>query len=479
MLKVLRKKGVSKTILWIIAIIIILSFGVFGTAYRVDNMTNSAGTMYGHNVNGKDFQDAYSDARDQAIRIYGDEYFKNGNRIDLEQETWDRLILLKEAQKRNIQVTDQEVVADIAAIAYFQRNGQFDQTLYEEIVQNPSIFDRPTHDFEEGMRKQLVIKKLLDTVAPELVLNDADLKKEYQKRNEKITLQYVLFSASDYGKNAAATDAEIKAFYDIHKEQFRLPPTIALNYVQTKDKALADTLSKELTPTSSFTAVAKTLKLDVKTSEAFTQDQPILTFASNPDYVGKFFQMKTGEYSPPLEAPDGWQIVQLKERKESAIPALSEIKEKVKDAVLLEKGFGLAKPVADKALKALTESLKTKDFKTAATGLGLKVEETPAFGRKDYVASTGLIQEFQQEADELNAKKKLSEVISTTQGPAIIYLEKMEKPDDGQFESDKANFRQMLSAENRNQILINFMNELRAKAGVKSKIKHQKENKSS
>src|SRR5277367_2454996 len=169
MLEVLRRKGVNKTILWIIAIIIILSFGVFGTAYRLDNTINSAGTMYGHNVNIKDFQQAYLDARDQAIRTYGDEFFKNGNKLDLEQEAWDRLILLKEAQKRDIQATDQEVVAAIAAIPFFQRSGQFDQTLYEDIVQNPGVFDRSTPDFEEGMRKQLIIQKLITAVAPEKV----------------------------------------------------------------------------------------------------------------------------------------------------------------------------------------------------------------------------------------------------------------------------------------------------------------------
>ena len=146
-------------------------------------------------------------------------------------------------------------------------------------------------------------------------------------------------------------------------------------------------------------------------------------------------------------------------------------REKVKDALLLDKGFALAKPQADKSLIALTEALKTKDFKTAVTGLGLQPQETPAFGRRDYVANTGLIQEFQQEADSLNADKKLSGVISTSQGPAIIYLEKTEKPEDGQFESDKENFRQMLSAEKRNQILIAFMSQLRAKADVHSKIK--------
>jgi hypothetical protein len=85
----------------------------------------------------------------------------------------------------------------------------------------------------------------------------------------------------------------------------------------------------------------------------------------------------------------------------------------------------------------------------------------------------GLVSEFQQETDQLTPDKRLSGVISTSQGPAIIYLEKMEKPEEGQFQSDKENFRQMLSAEARNQILIIFMTQLRAKANVISKIKHQ------
>jgi PPIC-type PPIASE domain/SurA N-terminal domain len=383
------------------------------------------------------------------------------------------MILLKEAQKRNITAADNEVVAYIASFPFFQRSGQFDQNLYEQIVQNHGLFDRTTKDFEEGVRKQLIIKKLVDAVAPDKAISDAELKKVYEKRNEKITLEYVLFNASDFAKNATARDDEIKTFYEQHKEQFRMPSSIVLNYVQTKEKALADTLSKELLPGTNFTAVAKKLKLEVKTSSAFTQNQPILTFASNPDNVGKFFAMKPGEYSAPLEAPDGWQIVQLKEKNSSAIPSLQDIKAQVKEALLLEKGFTLAKPQADKSLSGLKEALKTKDFKTAATGLGLNPQETPAFGRKEYIANVGLIQEFQQEADQLTSDKRLSGVVATSQGPAIIYLKKMEKPEEGQFQSDKENFRQMLSAEGRNQILITFLGQLRAKADVKSKIKHQ------
>ncbi|MBF0512352.1 MAG: MFS transporter, partial [Candidatus Omnitrophica bacterium] len=288
-----------------------------------------------------------------------------------------------------------------------------------------------------------------------------------------INLPLGVVAAQDFAKNATASENDAIAFYQTHKEQFRMPPTIVLNYVQTKDKALADTLSKELTPGTDFAAVAKTLKLEMKTSAPFTQEEPILTFASNPDNVTKFFAMKPGEFAPVLEAPDGWQVIQIKEKRTAAIPPYNDIKDRVKDSVMLEKGFALAKAQADKSIKPLQAALTTQDFKTAATGLGLKVEVTPAFGRRDYIANTGLIQELQQQADTLTPKRKLSDVISTSQGPAIIYLEKMEKPEDAQFESDKENFRQMMDAEHRNQILIAFMSQLRAKAAVKSKVKHQ------
>ena len=82
MLEVLRRKGVNKTILWFISIIIILSFGFFGTAYLVQNNISSVGTMYGRPVSRDDFD--HDEWRDLMTRCYGaiedskyDEIFDN------------------------------------------------------------------------------------------------------------------------------------------------------------------------------------------------------------------------------------------------------------------------------------------------------------------------------------------------------------------------------------------------------------------
>ncbi|MBI4310127.1 MAG: peptidylprolyl isomerase, partial [Candidatus Omnitrophica bacterium] len=332
MLGILRHKGVSRKILWAVAVVIILSFGVFGTAYRLDNVINSAGKIYGRSVSLRDFERAYLDSRDQAIILYGDRFFKMGQNLDLEREAWDRLILLKEAKERRIQASDKEVVEFIAAIPFFQQGGKFDHTVYESIVRNPGVFDRKPKDFEQGARRSIIIRKLFDQAAGPMIITDEELKKEFIKRNEKIKLTYALFAPADFNKELAATDEEARKFYDEHKENFRQPPMVNVQYAHLLYPEKADDaqkqnvkkdalgISKDLTPKADFAAVAQKYHSQAKESGFFTQEQPLLTFAWSPEFVDKIFAMKANEISNPMESPDGWQVIKIKEKKESAVP---------------------------------------------------------------------------------------------------------------------------------------------------------------
>lgn len=484
MLSALRHKGVAKKVLWFVTIIIVLSFGLMGVVNNFDNSINSAGSLYGKGISIRDFQKAYMDARDQAIMLYGDRFFKLGNRLDLEKETWDRLILLKETKKRGIVVSDQELVASIAQIPFFQREGKFDQTLYTMIVKNPSVFNRNTRDFEEGMRGQLAIRKLVDMITSSSTVSDEELKKEFRTRNEKIKLSYILLTPESYAKDVSATDDEIKKFYESRKDQFRLPATISLDYVtlpiaeqtseadKTKVKQEAFALFAD-TKALDFAAAAKKHKLEVKTSPFFTVDQPLLTFVSTPEEVEQLFVLKVGEYAKPREMPDGWQIVRVNTKKESYIPSFDEVAAKAKEALLMQKAFEIAKLKADESISAIREAMKTKDFKTAAASLKLTLQETPAFSRGEYIANMGLVAEFQQEANNLTKENPLSVAVATSQGVAILHLDSSEVPSDEQFKTEEENFRQMLTAEKHNQAMVSFMTKLHAQAKLVSKIKRQ------
>ena len=485
MLNVLRHKGFSRKILWAVSAIIILSFGLFGTAYRMDNVLNSAGKIYGQSVSLQDFQHAYLDGRDQAIIKYGDQFFKSGQSLDLEGEAWSRLILLREARIRHIMATDKDVVALIASLPFFQQDGKFNQSLYENIVRSNGIFDRTPKDFEAGIRKQLTIRKLLESIAGNTAVTDEELKTEYVRHNEKIKLSYAVFPPSAFDKGLTASDEEIRKFYEEHKETFRHPPMIAAQYIhllypdkateaQKKEvKERASAIARELTPEADMGAIATKYKTQVKDSSFFTQEQPLLTFAWSPEFVDKLFTLKTGQNSGAVEAPDGWQIVRIKERQESAIGELNAITDKVKEALLAQKALAAAQAKAEENLKTVREQIGTKDFKTIAGSLGLSTEETDFFSRGQYINAPGLTAEFQQESMRLNDANKLSGIVATSQGPVILYLSGVQPIDEKQFGQDKEDFRQMITAQKNNQVIATFVNKLKLEANLQSDLKNK------
>ncbi len=485
MLSILRHKGVSRKILWVVAVIIILSFGVFGTAYRLDNNINTAGKVYGKSVNLREFERAYLDSRDQAIISYGDRFFKMGQSIDFEREAWTRIILSREAKRQNITVSDKEVVEYIATMPFFQTNGKFDQNVYERIVENAGIFDRKVKEFEAGARRSLIIRKLLDNVGGNVTFTDAELKAEYIKRNEKIKLSYALISPTDFLSSITISDDDAKKYYDANKESFREPPMVNVEYVHLlypekaddkKKQAIKDAaaaISHELTPKADFATIATKHGQTLQTSGFFSQEQPLLTFAWSPEFVDKIFAMKQNESSSPMEAPDGWQVIRIKEKRASATPEFTTIIAKVKTVATNAKAYELAKAKAAASLSTIKERIKSKDFKSIATELNLKLDETTAFSRGEYINAPGLIAEFQQDSYALNDANKLSGVIETSQGPAIAYLSSKEAIDEKKFDIDREDFKQMVSAQKRNEKIGMFVNKLKLEANVQPDLKNK------
>ncbi|MDO8675765.1 MAG: peptidylprolyl isomerase [Candidatus Omnitrophota bacterium] len=473
MLSILRHKGVSKKVLWFITVIIVLSFGVFGAASGWDS-TNSAGKIYGQSVSLRDFERAYMDSRDQALILYGDQLSKLGDRLDLENEAWDRLILSREAKKRGIKVSDAEVAALIAAFPFFQREGRFDRYLYEELVRNPGAFGRKPHDFEEGMRNRLMIKKMLDGVTGPMVIADDEVKQEYARRNEKIRLDYVIINPADFSAGLEASEKEIKEYYDRNAETLRAPATVNVQYViiALPDKKEAQAFAKALTPSADFVAAAKQAGYEAKESGPFTKDQPLLTFAWSPDLVEKLFAMKAGATTPLLEMPDGWQIARVKEHKDSAVPDLAVIKEAVQKTVIAQKAYAKAQAKAEEVLRSIKESVATgKDFKTSCQALNLDVRQTPEFSHGEYNPALGFAAQLQEASLKLEENNRLTDTVATPQGPAIAYLSSVVKVKDEDFEGEKDNYRQMLSARKRSQILTAFVTRLKLEAKLQSNVK--------
>src|SRR5690242_3383641 len=165
----------------------------------------------GHAITSGEFRRTYT-AQLRAYRsAYGgqmsDQLLKQlGIEQQILQQMVDEQAYLAEADRLGIQVSDDEVRQRILAIPAFQENGHFigDQR-YQQLLrmQQPPL--QPA-DFENGIRRSLIVEKLRASLTDWLSIADKDLEQEYRRRNDKVKLAVVSFPADKFRGQATATD---------------------------------------------------------------------------------------------------------------------------------------------------------------------------------------------------------------------------------------------------------------------------------
>jgi len=490
MLKLLRKKGVQKKLLWVVAIVIIISFGFFGTAYLLDDTVgNYAGKIFGRTITLDKFTKARQQKNVQAILLYGDQYRKIAPFLDLDAQTWDQLILLHETSKRKINVTDQEVVETIENYPFFQRDGQFDSLLYNDILM--SYFRMKARDFEEGTRSAIMINKLFEQVTLPISISDEEIFEAYKKANERIQVHYILFTADDYRQTENFDPNLMSQYYNDHKSEFLAPPSINVEYItlkfsedpdgpeaEEKEKlmAKADEIYEILfDEEDDFAGVAKKNNLSVETSGFFSREQPLLTIGWPFELFQKSFELEEDDVSDPIETAKGIYILRLKEKRESYIPEFEDVKDKITEALEIDSAQKTAHQKAQQALEELqTKTLSADgnfDFKIFAESVGLKVQETTPFQRGDYLPTIGISREFQETAFALSDQNTVSDsVVKTAKGYCILQFESYLPVDEEQFKAEKGALTQQLTAKKKNDTFNDFQTRLRLKARLVDNI---------
>ena len=78
-------------------------------------------------------------------------------------------------------------------------------------------------DFEQSVRESLMLDKFRAGLTEWMSVSDAELEREYKRRNEKVTLDVVAVLADNFKTQVNPTDAEISAHYDKNKETLSRP----------------------------------------------------------------------------------------------------------------------------------------------------------------------------------------------------------------------------------------------------------------
>ncbi len=240
MLNILRKRKNVKRIMAGLAILVIPAFVLWGvgSAVRARYNRSIAGKVFSRKISRDEFLKQYKAVYIQNQMIYGDNLSKIKDYLNLEGQTWQRIILLQEAKRRKIKVSNQEVINWIKKSPLFQRNGKFDLSSYETILKY--YLGVSPREFENIVKDNLKIKKLIDEITDKVTVSDKEAWQQYLKENTSYKFSYILIKPSNYYPQVKFNDQELLDFYNHNKEEFKKPQSVDIVYLKIEAQSFKD-----------------------------------------------------------------------------------------------------------------------------------------------------------------------------------------------------------------------------------------------
>jgi peptidyl-prolyl cis-trans isomerase D len=466
-----RMRRHSNWLKWSLALVC-LSFVLF---YIPDFLRGATGTdaiasdtvavVNGREIRADEFRRSYQ-AQMQAYRsAYGGQMNEQllkqlGVDQQILQQLVDERAALAEADRAGVKVSDAEVAQRIYAIPAFQENGAFiGQTRYQQLLasQSPPL---STAEFEDSVRRSLVMEKLRASITDWLSMSDKELQQEYRHRNDKVKLSIVTFNADSYRPDVTASDGDIASYFEGHQPEFRIPEKRKVKYLlvdidalrakvtvspadltkayndnsaqftspeqvrashillktEGKDdaavKARADAILKEARGGADFAELAKKYSED----ESNAKNGGDLDYFGRGRMVAEFdaaaFAMEPGQISDVVKTQFGYHIIKLTDKKAGTTRPLEEVRQQLTDQVQSERAQQQA---SDLAQQLEGQIKKPADLDTVAKAQGLTVQETGFFARDEPILGVGAAPEMTARAFTMN-EGEVSPALRTGRG---------------------------------------------------------------
>ncbi len=321
-------------------------------------------------------------------------------------EVWDELIrnilVEQEVAKLGIKVSDKEIAYMvqhnppdfIRQSEYFQTEGFFDMSKYEEFLRNPAAA-RDLVLIEQNYRQNLPNQKLLNRILALATVTDQEAWQKFTDDNLTVKARYVLFDAADSEIDSAViTQKQIGNYYFAHKEEYSIPEKRRIIYTIFKEESsaadsadvldLANEIINEIENGADFAELAKIYSEDRSGANGgdlgwFEKGRML------PEFEEVAFALEKDEISEPVLSKFGYHIIKKTGKK------WEDGQEMIQASHILLK----IQPSADtrdlirNTATGFTDEIRESDFATAVETYQVEVDTSDYFERRDVIPGLG------------------------------------------------------------------------------------------
>ncbi len=367
-------------------------------------------------------------------------------RLNAAQQLITEKALLAEANRLGLRVTDAEV-------SDYLRHSQFAEQLfpngtavtpeqYQNFVQQ--FFNMDTTAFEDMLRSSILIGKLRSMIEGGVTVSTADLQQAYKEQNTKVKFEYAVLTNDQIMKEIKPSEAELKAYYDSHKQQYvnslpekrelkfvlidtaklaqqiplapeeiqryynahqdqyRVPDQVTVRHIlinlpspgpdgKVDQKAVdaarakAEDVLKKLKAGGNFEQLAKQYSQDPATKDKGGLMGSIVRNQTDPAVEKAAFALPKGGTSDVVRSSYGFHIIHIDDKQIAHVKPLEEVRAQIENALRQEKVTVRANDLATK----IENQARTAGLEKAAEQNGLQAITTGFVSRTDSLPEIG------------------------------------------------------------------------------------------
>jgi peptidyl-prolyl cis-trans isomerase D len=241
-MRAMREK--MRPILWI-AIIGFLGTIVFawGMSYTQGGGCQKSATVLVVNGEEVPYYEYYQLAEGLFRRYVANERSRMGDFYDpsVEPELHDRAmndaieliiedyVVRQQARDWGLTVTEEEVSQTIEQAPYFRgENGAFSRDSYDAFLRDQGTND---DEYRATLGRQLLVEKVHSIIADAVYVPEPMVRAEFLDSNQFASADFAKISYGDFTGDVVLDEAEVRAYYDAHPEEFMAPAQATVDYI--------------------------------------------------------------------------------------------------------------------------------------------------------------------------------------------------------------------------------------------------------
>ena len=118
--------------------------------------------------------------------------------------------------------------------------GQFNAASYEGFLRQQNL---SVPEFEANVHKQLLLTRLRNLILEGMIVTGDEVEKEYRRRNEKVKVDYIVFSPDKFRSKITANDDEMKDYFNKHRNEYNTEEKRSFDLIVVDEQRVAESFN--------------------------------------------------------------------------------------------------------------------------------------------------------------------------------------------------------------------------------------------